>query len=129
MRTAALLSLLAFSACTALPGDDGPFASEADYRAQRADALARLSAVIGEPTAASVSACRAEPVGEQACGGPLDFAVFSAETAAPAEVAAAAGAVTALDRRANEQFGFVSTCALLTPPPLALVGGRCVADR
>ena len=105
------------------------FASEADYRQRREAVAARLAAAIGEATAAEVSACRAVPVGEQACGGPSAFAVYSAESADAGEVERLAGVLVALDVVANRQFEYASTCMLQAPPPLALRDGRCLADR
>ena len=40
-----------------------------------------------------------------------------------------AARLVALDRAANAQFEWASTCMAYTPPPVALREGRCVADE
>ena len=67
--------------------------------------------------------------GEQACGGPSSFAVYSAEASDAAEVERLAARLVALDMQANRQFELVSTCRALVPPTPALRDGRCVAGR
>ncbi len=110
------------------PAADGPFASQDDYRQQRADALARLEAAAGAGAQAA-AACYAVPVGARACGGPASHVVASRESSDSARVAELAAAVTALDRRAIAQFNLSSTCQVVLPPPVALRDGRCVAAR
>ena len=109
------------------PVSDGPFASEADYRQQRAQAVEALNAA-ASTGAASPDACRALLYGEQACGGPTDWVVLSAETSDTTRVRRLAEQVTALDARANAQFNLVSTCMALMAPPVALRGGQCVSE-
>ena len=108
--------------------DPVPFASEADYRQQRADAAQALEAAV-ETEAGSVGACRVVATGEQACGGPSSFAVYSAEASDAAEVERLAARLVALDTRTNRQFELVSTCRALVPPTPSLRDGRCVAGR
>ena len=108
------------------PGDGVPFASQDDYRQQRADAVARLDAAAGAGARAA-SACYAVPVGAKACGGPASFVVASRESSDSLVVARLAARVTALDRRAIDQFNLGSTCNVVVAPETALRGGRCVA--
>lgn len=130
-----LVAAMSLAACTQLidSGTEAPaaeasaFRDEADYRAQREQAVADLDALIGEAAAAQVSACRVVAVGAKACGGPMAYRVYSATASDASRVEAAAARVTALDRRANEQFQYVSDCMLVEPPQVALVDGRCVA--
>lgn len=129
----AALPLAGLGACrTSAPSaaDEAPparFASEADYQTRRAAAVRRLDAAIGEARATDVSACRAVPVGAKACGGPVEYRVYSSTTSVVAEVERFAEVVTALDTTANRQFERVSDCMLLLEPTPTLVGGRCVA--
>ena len=128
-----MLRLLAFGlilplGCSSVTGETrGPYASEADYLAQRTAAVAELSQSIGTPEASDVRMCRAIGFGEQACGGPTSFAVYSVATADTVRVEAAAERVTRLDVDANEQFGYVSTCMLHLPPPLKVEAGVCAS--
>ena len=154
--TRALFALLALSACAPTPpapspegpapeaprvepvpeapraetpaGPDAPFASQDDYRQQRADALARLEAAAGT-SAQAATACYVAPVGARACGGPASHVVASRESSDSARVADLAARVTALDRRAIAQFDLSSTCDIVIAPPVALRDGRCVASR
>ena len=107
---------------------DTAFASEADYREQRAQAVEALEAAV-RTEAAAVGACRVVATGEQACGGPKSFAVYSAEASDGAEVERLAARLVALDERANAQFEFFSTCVALVPPTPVLRDGRCVAAQ
>ena len=127
---AALLFALGVTACAAPPPDGAgrPFETEASYREQRAVAVRALQTAVGRPGAAELTACRAVAVGERPCGGPAAFAVYALGTADPSVVESAASRVTALDRRANAQFGLSSTCEVLEPPELVLRDGLCVAD-
>ena len=105
------------------------FEDEADYQRQRAQTEAALEAAIGDAEASSVGACRVVPTSEQACGGPTTFAVYSAEASDAAEVERLAARLVALDKLANSQFEWASTCMAYTPPEPIVQGGRCVADR
>ena len=105
---------------------DAPFASEDDYRQQYARAVEALEAAAG--TAASdASACLTMMHSEQACGGLTEWVVVSAEASDTTRVRELAARVTALTRRANAQFEWVSTCLAYVAPPVALRDGHCVA--
>ncbi|MAQ93064.1 MAG: hypothetical protein CMM84_06005 [Rhodothermaceae bacterium] len=133
-----LLTVFLLAACSPiadpLPGQAGPdpaaieFEDEADYRAQREATAAGLDAAVGTASAAAVTSCRVAPTSEQACGGPTSFVVYSEDENAR-EVERLAARLVALDRAANAQFEWASTCMAYTPPPVALREGRCVADE
>lgn len=137
MRTLLLLfAALGVAACSqpvsdtppeAPVAETGAFRDEADYRAQRVRATADLDALIGTAAASDAAACRVVAVGAKACGGPLEYRVYSATASDAAQVEAQAARITALDRRANAQFQYVSDCMLVGEPQAALVDGRCVA--
>ena len=129
MRLAALCVLTLSGCSSSVGGGEGPFASEDDYRAQRAAAVADLEETVGVPAASRLEACQTIGLGERACGGPAAYAIYSTEAADSVRVGVAADRVTALDRLANGQFEYVSTCVLLSPPPVALRDGVCVAAR
>lgn len=102
--------------------------SEIDFlrgELQRLDG--ELRRAIGDPLAGSLSACASVAVGAKACGGPTHFRVYSTATADAAGVAALAGEYTRTERRLNELTGAISDCMVVSPPPLALLNGRCVA--
>ena len=106
----------------------GPFESEDDYRQQRAETATALEAAISPATASDVSACRVVPTSEQACGGPTTFAVYSTESPKAAEVERLSARLVALDRAANAQFEYASTCMAYEPPTPVLRDGECVAE-
>lgn len=136
----ALLAVALLSGCSpiadpppgqAWPGQDPVdivFEDEADYRAQRDDTVADLDAAVGSAAASSVASCRVAPTSEQACGGPTSFVVYS-EDENPRAVERLAARLVALDRAANAQFEWASTCMAYSPPSVALREGRCVADE
>lgn len=110
------------------PAPDGYFTSEADYERQREAALSDLAAAIGTPRATSVSQCRAVPVGEKPCGGPLEYRLYAASGDAELTILRLAGKVGALDAEANEQFSYSSTCDVTPEPTPRLVQGICIAE-
>ena len=140
MRSLAL-SLVLVAGCAppatpARPGDvprdtteadapDAPFASEDDYRRQRAATRARLDEAVGQARASDVAQCRVAPITEQACGGPTAWAVYSAADGDAAVIEGLAARLVALDVRANAQFGRVSTCVAYSPPEPVVRRGRC----
>ena len=109
----------------AAPGDSA-FASEADYRQQRAQAVAALQAAVSTE-ATGADACVAVPYGERPCGGPTDWAVVSSSSSDVDRVRGLASRVAALDARANRQFERFSTCEVQLPPTVALRDGQCTA--
>ena len=130
MRFALPLVLLALAGCAAdpaAPGAPTEFRDKADYRAQREATASTLAAAIEPATATQVAACRVVATSEQACGGPTSFAVYSAQSPEADEVERLAERLVALDRLANAQFEYVSTCMAYDPPVPVLRGGVCVA--
>ncbi len=109
------------------PVSDEPFASEDEYRLLRTQAVEALDAA-ASTGAESADACRVLLYGDQACGGPTDWVVFSAETSDTLQVRQLAERVTALSAKANAQFNYVSTCMALIEPPVMLNDGQCVAQ-
>ena len=110
----------------AAPSPDAPFASEADYRRQYGAAVEALEAA-AETEATDASSCLTVMHSEQACGGLTDWVVVSAQASDTTRVRELAAEVTALTRRANAQFEWVSTCMAYQAPPVALRDGHCVA--
>lgn len=135
---------LAVSACTQAtrePAEEGSTAQEEEapaaqepevrsatgLRASMDSLRSELIARIGDPTASSVAACRALPVGKKACGGPSFYLVYSVQTADSAELARLAGEVTELQEQVIRQERLLSDCQVEPTPKLVLQGGRCAA--
>ena len=137
MRRALIVLLVAAGCATPdppTPGSDAPpdpsavgsFEDEADYRAQRRQTEAALREAVGDAAAVEAGECRVVPTSEQACGGPTTFAVYSARDPDAVEIERQAAHLVALDRQANGQFEYVSTCRAYDQPRPVLRGGRCV---
>ena len=68
------------------------------------------------------------PVGAKACGGPTDYAVYSAEASEAAAIVQTAEEITRMDEQANREFGLGSDCAVTPEPAVVWVGGQCRAQ-
>lgn len=90
-------------------------------------ALARVRALVGEPTCAADNECRSLAVGHRACGGPTGYVAWST-TVTDAQALAAASKDE--QRTAAEQSaGTISICAFLADPGARCVAGRCQTAR
>ena len=87
-----------------------------------------LDRLIGDAEASGLSACRTVPVGAKACGGPTDYAVYSAEASEAAAIVQTAEEITRMDEQANREFGLGSDCAVTPEPAVVWVGGQCRAQ-
>jgi hypothetical protein len=129
MRTLCVLLLVAVvSGCSVFGDDDrelGAFSSYEEYVEERADREADLARLIGDADASDLGVCRTVAVGRKACGGPLHYAVYSAEASDADAVERMAQAITDLDIRANRQFGLASTCDVTPVPEVVLADGQC----
>lgn len=130
MRFLLLAPVLLLSACDVLyrsgAATDRPDTYE-DYLEERERRIEQVEAAIGEATAPTVGACETVAVGAKACGGPAEYRVYSTTDGDTRLIRSRAEAVTALDAYANTTFGLASDCAFVSPPEVALEGGRCVA--
>lgn len=102
--------------------------TEQEYRNERARLIAALEEAIGEARAKDEAACAVVNIGTKACGGPVEYRVYSTTDGDPGRVRELAEDVTALDAAANAAFGLASTCDVPIPPTPALVSGTCVAS-
>ena len=126
-----LSAALAKAGCNAFVDDDrdlGTFGSFEVYQQARQAAEADLDRLIGDAEASGLSACRTVPVGAKACGGPTDYAVYSAEASEAAAIVQTAEEITRMDEQANREFGLGSDCAVTPEPTVVWVGGQCRAQ-
>ena len=126
-----LSAALAGAGCNAFVDDDrdlGTFGSFEVYQQARQVAEADLDRLIGDAEASGLSACRTVPVGAKACGGPTDYAVYSAEASEAAAIVQTAEEITRMDEQANREFGLGSDCAVTPEPTVVWVGGQCRAQ-
>lgn len=82
--------------------------------------------LIGEPTCADVSQCRAIAFGAKPCGGPWQYLVYSTAITDSTALAAAVARYNAREAEVNKAEGRMSDCSFVGPPRLARVNGRCV---
>lgn len=90
---------------------------------------AEIDSVIGNAQANTLSQCRLLPLGSRPCGGPSSYVAYSTAVTDSSALAELAGIYRSLMERRNEETGAFSTCEMLSPPDLALEGGRCVGVR
>ena len=101
---------------------------EEHRQAERQAAVADLDRLIGDAEASGLAACQTVPVGAKACGGPTDYAVYSAEASEAAAIVQTAEEITRMDEQANREFGLGSDCAVTPEPTVVWVGGQCRAQ-
>ena len=86
-----------------------------------------IKAMIEPPIASNLTQCRTIAFGAKGCGGPATYLIYST---ARTDERRLRQLVNAYNRRAaerNERLGGISDCLFVSPPPVALVGGQCVA--
>jgi hypothetical protein len=83
--------------------------------------------LVGDATCSDVSQCRTIAFGAKPCGGPWQYLVYSSAITDSAALTAAVARYNAKESELNKSEGRVSDCALVAPPRLARVNGRCVA--
>ena len=131
-RLPALLAVMLTAAgCSVFIDDDrdlGAFGSYEMYQAERQAAVADLDRLIGDAEASGLAACQTVPVGAKACGGPTDYAVYSAEASEAAAIVQTAEEITQLDEQANREFDLTSDCAVTPEPTVVWAGGQCQAE-
>jgi len=102
--------------------------TEEEYRDERARMIGALEDAIGEARASDVSSCAVVNVGTKACGGPVEFRVYSSTDGDTDRILELAEDITDLDAEANTEFGLASTCDVPLAPTPVLSEGRCVAQ-
>ena len=102
--------------------------TEQEYRDERSRLIGELDDAIGEARASEASACAVANVGTKACGGPVEFRVYSSTDGDTDRILELAETITTLDAEANTEFGLASTCDVPLAPTPVLEDGRCIAQ-
>ena len=116
---------LALTGCSLTHGAGN--CDEAGFERQLGALRAAVEAEIGGAEATDVAACRTLPFGDKPCGGPWTFLVYSTEASDSTRLAELAAEYDRADAERNRACELVSDCAMVVPPEVALVDGRCVA--
>lgn len=124
---AATLIAVSLVAC----GDSEPIAgdrTEEGDRARLAELRRAIDALIGDAAAASVEDCRYSGLGSKPCGGPWEFAIYSASSTDSTALAERLTAYNAFEAEMNERYAYASDCSVPNAPVLAYRDGRCAAE-
>lgn len=115
----------AVSACGQFPVN-GAGSQEVDWAA--IVALENEARAIAKTTGcATVSECRAAPVGNRACGGPRYYIPYCALSTDSTALFRKLDEVARAEDAYNRKYQIGSTCEFRSPPPLVLSGGECRA--
>ena len=110
-------------------GDNkGDQRTEAGDRAQLAEMRRKIDALVGNAAGASIEDCRYAGLGSKPCGGPWEYAIYSASSTDSTALAEWLTAYNAFEAEMNERYGYISDCSLINEPILAYRDGRCVAS-
>lgn len=127
LRAILYVLLVPLASCGLLAGASD--CDEADFERRLQPLRAAIETEIGDAEAADVAACRTLPFGAKPCGGPKTYLVYSAEASDSTRLAELAAEYGAVDAERNRVCELTSDCMMVTPPDVALEGGRCVAVR
>jgi hypothetical protein len=103
----------------AAPGGSSPTAVAHDA------ALARVEALIGEPTCHADAQCRTVAMGARACGGPVGYRAWSTTVTDAAALTEASQRERDLALQVEREAGRMSICLFLADPGAQCVRGRC----
>lgn len=77
----------------------------------------------------SVEQCKTVPVGEKACGGPRYHLVYCASSTNEPELQRVLEELQQREQEYNQRYDPVSTCRLILPPEVELVGDVCLREQ
>lgn len=117
-----LLSLFLLFALSALSCTEMP----ADWDDMDLEDIAReIDKEVGEAPANRVSLCKTIPIGAKPCGGPWGYLVFSESKSNESKLNSLVAIYNDLDEERNKKESRVSTCEMISAPPLELKDGKC----
>jgi hypothetical protein len=121
-RTIILLVLFLIASCT----DLNPFLSGKNTSDVTIEDLAlEIHQIAGDASADNIEQCRTHPIGAKPCGGPWAYLIYSAQNVDSDSLSALISRYDELDHIRNEEEGRISTCELISEPPLELDNGIC----
>ena len=114
-------------AVTACGGSQAPNPSaSAQLDEMSLDSLrARITVLIGEPLASTVSQCRAIAFGSKPCGGPWSYLAYSTEVTDSVKLAQFVSLYNRRESDLNREEGRMSDCRAITLPGILLSRRRC----
>jgi hypothetical protein len=100
--------------------------TELELRERMDELQAAIVALIGDPVCESVEECRYIGFGQQACGGPWSYLVYSIAQTDSVRLKLLVDEHRRVTKEWNIKTNAVSTCGLPPVPVLARRDGRCV---
>jgi hypothetical protein len=125
MRVFSLVLLMTCCGGLAACNDEEPFDEAAD-RARLAKLETGIDDLIGEAVCKDGKDCRVIAFGAKPCGGPWSYKVFSASAVDTTALAGLVDDYNKFNRTLNDRYGWMSDCAVVMPPNVGCVEGRCV---
>ena len=107
---------------------DCPEFTEEGDRAQLAEMLREIDALIGDAVGASIEDCRYVGLGSKPCGGPWEYIVYSVSSTDSTALAERLAAYEAFEDEMNRRYMYVSDCSVPNEPVLVYKDGRCLAE-
>ena len=127
-RVAWMIPVVAILACLAglaACNDEETFDETAD-RARLDKMESKIDDLIGEPTCKDAKECRVMAFGAKPCGGPWSYKVFSMSSVDSTALADQVDDYNKFNKTLNNRHGWSSDCAVVMPPNVDCVEGRCV---
>ena len=119
------VSLVACGDSDSVAGDQR---TEEGDRTQLAEMRREMDALVGDAAGASIDDCRYLGLGAKPCGGPWEYAIYSASSTDSVALTERLTAYNAFEAEMNERYGYASDCSVPNEPVLAYRDGRCVAE-
>ena len=127
-----VVGTLLLAGCSFLQQDerDSQIPSTVDGIAKRlAELKHEINAEVGSARAETSSQCHTLEMGFKACGGPETYLVYSTFQTNELRLRDLVAEYTMLDKEYSMRLVLGSDCALVTPPDVELVDGRCTGKH
>ena len=127
-RLAWMIPMVAVLACMAVLAacNDEETLDEPADRARLAKMETEIDELIGEATCKDAKECRVMAFGAKPCGGPWSYKVFSMSSVDSTALADQVDDYNKFNQTLNDRYGWMSDCAVVMPPNVDCVEGRCV---
>lgn len=97
---------------------------EAD-EARLAEMLTDIELLISDKSCTKDGKCTVMAYGDKACGGPVGYLIYSSGNVNENQLKDLVEEFTALQSLMNDAYGYISDCALASPPDVSCLDGNC----